>query len=236
MAGILGIVATRGGARGIHNTYTRNLANQPVVAYSLKECEKSKHLQKCILSTDSKEVSRAAALYNVNVIMRPSVGDTLRKSVPLRTPLVEIVKHALEELKSAEGYEPGVVVLLPAEFPLRRAGQIDEAIEKLEATGADSVVSVCPAEQSPYEMVKLEGDKAVPFVEDTGEKTRVYRLNDAIHVFRPSLVLEQGWKKLSGGDMRAVVMKQADCVSVETRYGFMRAEAILKDRKKDIFR
>jgi CMP-N-acetylneuraminic acid synthetase len=222
MAGILGIVATRGGARGIHNTYTRNLANQPVVAYSLKECEKSKHLQKCILSTDSKEVSRAAALYNVNVIMRPSVGDTLRKSVPLRTPLVEIVKHALEELKSAEGYEPGVVVLLPAEFPLRRAGQIDEAIEKLE--------------QSPYEMVKLEGDKAVPFVENTGEKLRVYRLNDAIHVFSPSLVLERGWKKLSGGDMRALVMKQADCVSVETRYGFMRAEAILKDRKKDIFR
>jgi len=227
MAGILGIITTRGGARGIHNTYTRNLANQPVVAYSLKECEKSRHLQKSVLSTDAKEVSRAAALYNVKVIIRPAglAGE--------KTPFIEIVKHTLEEIKSAEGYEPGVVVLLPAEFPLRRALQIDEAIEKLEATGADCVVSVSPAEQSPYEMVKLEGDKAVPFVEDTGDRPEVYRLTGAIYALKPSL-LEQG--KLSGGDMRAVVMKQVDCVSVDTRPGFMRAEAILKDRKKDIFR
>jgi N-acylneuraminate cytidylyltransferase/CMP-N,N'-diacetyllegionaminic acid synthase len=228
MAGILGIVITRGGARGIHNTYTRNLANQPVVAYSLRECDKSKHLQKCVLSTDAKEVARAATLYNVKVVMRPAelAGN--------RTALVEIVKHALEELKNAEGYEPGVVAVLAADYPLRRAGQIDEAIEKLEATGADSVVSVSPAEQSPYDMVKLEGDKAVPFMEDTGDRPKVYRLNGAIHVLKASLVLEQG--RLSGGDMRAVVMNQADCVSVDTRPGFMRAEAILKDRKKDIFR
>lgn len=227
MAGILGIITTRGGARGIHNTYTRNLANQPVVAYSLKECDKSKHLQKSVLSTDAREVARAAALYNVKVIIRPAelAGE--------KTPLVEIAKHALEELKNTEGYEPGVIVLLPAEFPLRRAAQIDEAIEKLEAAGADSVVSVSPAEHSPYEMVKLEGDKAVPFVEDTGERPRVYSLTGAIYALKPTLI-EQG--KLTGGDMRAVVVKQADCVSVDTRPGFMRAEGILKDRKKDIFR
>lgn len=227
MAGILGIITTRGGSRGIHNIYTRNLANQPVVAYSLKECEKSKHLQKSVLSTDAKEVARAAALYNVKVIMRPS-GLAGEKTSP-----VEIVKHTLEELKSAEGYEPNIVVLLPAEFPLRRAGRIDEAIEKMEQAGADSVVSVCPVEQSPYEMVRLDGDRAVPFVDGSAEKKQVYRMSGAVYVFKPSL-LEGG--KLYGGDKRAVVMKQADSVSVETRYGFLKAEAILRERKKDIFR
>ncbi len=228
MAGILAVVSTSGGAAGIHNRFTRNLAGTPLIAYSLKECDKARHIQRCILSTDSKEVARAAGLYSVQVISRPAdlSGE--------KTPLVAIVRHALEELKSAEGYEPGLVVVLPGTFPLRRATDIDEAIEKMEQTGADSVVSVCPAELSPYEMVRLEGDRALALLPDTGGEPRVYRISGAIYVLRPALLLEQG--KLHGPDTRAIVMKARDSVEVTSRYSFMQAEATVKDRKKDIFR
>ena len=115
MAGILGVITTRGGAGGMYNTYTRNLAGTPLVAYSLREADKSKHLQRTILSTDSKEVARAAGLYSTKTIVRPN--DLAGENVARR----EIVKHALEELKGSEGYEPSLLVVLPASCPLRLA-------------------------------------------------------------------------------------------------------------------
>lgn len=234
MSEILGIITTRGGSRGIHNTYTFNLAGTPLIAYALREVDKAKHLGRVILSTDSKEVARAAGLYSAKTIVRP---DDLAGESVSRT---EIVRHALDELKSSEGYEPEVIVVLPAACPLRRAQQIDQAIEKREKTGADSVVSVCPAEESPYRMVTLNGDRAVPFaadaedITDESELPPVYRLNNAIYVLETFLLLEQD--RLYGGDVRAVVMNTDDSVEVVDRYSFMKAEALVKERKKDIFK
>jgi CMP-N,N'-diacetyllegionaminic acid synthase len=234
MGGILGVITTRGGARGMYNTYTRNLAGTPLVAYALREADKSKHLQRSILTTDSKEVARAANLYSVKTIVRP---DDLAGENVART---EIARHALEELKSGEGYEPSVLVVLPAGCPLRRARHIDDAIEKMDETGADSVISICPAEESPYRMVTLKGDRAAPFaadaegVTDESELPPVYRLNNAVFVLKPALLLEEN--RLYGGDCRAIVMKQSESVEVTDHYSFLKAEAFLKERKKDIFR
>lgn len=228
MAGILAVVTTSGGAAGIHNRFTRNLAGTPLIAYTLKECDKAKHIQRCILSTDSKEVARAAGLYSAQVIFRPAElsGDN--------TPLEEIVKHALGELKNTEGYEPALVVVLPGTFPLRRAAAIDEAVEKMEQTGADSVVGVCPAPYPPSEMVTLDGDRALALLPDAGERQRVYRVSGAVYVLKPAILLEQG--KLRGPDTRAIVMSASDSVEVISRYSFMQAEHAAKDRKKNILR
>lgn len=234
MPGILAAVTTRGGAAGIQNRYVRNLAGTPLIAYSLREAEKSERIERIVLSTDSKEVARAAGLYSTKVIVRP---DDLAGEDVFR---VEIVKHALEELRNIDGFNPAIVVVLPASCPLRRARHIDAVIEKMEKTGADSVVTVCPVQESPYRMVTLDGDKAVPFGVDaegiTNERDlpQVYRLTNAVIALKPPLLYEQD--RLYGGDMRAVVMTAAESVEVTDRYSFMRAEAVLKDRKKDIFR
>ena len=234
MSEILGIITTRGGSRGIHNTYTFNLAGTPLIAYALREVDKAKQLSRAILSTDTKEVARAAGLYSTKTIVRP---DDLAGEAVSRT---EIVKHALQELKESENYEPDIFVVLPASCPLRRAQQIDQAVEKREKTGADSVVSVCLAEESPYRMVTLKGDKAVPFaadaegITDESELPQVYRLNNAIYVLQTSLLMEQD--RLYGGDVRAIVMNREDSVEVTDRYSFMRAEALVKERKKSIFK
>jgi CMP-N,N'-diacetyllegionaminic acid synthase len=234
MSEILGIITTRGGSRGIHNAYTFNLAGTPVIAYTLREADSARHLTRTILSTDSREVARAAALYSTKTIVRP---DDLAGEGVART---EIVRHALEELRNSEGYEPETLVVLPASCPLRRAQQIDQAVEKREKTGADSVVSVCLVEESPYRMVTLRDDRAVPFaadaedITDESELPHVYRLNNAIYVLKTSLLQEQD--RLYGGDMRVIVMKQEDSVEITDRYSFMKAEAFVKERKKNIFK
>lgn len=47
--------------------------------------------------------------------------------------------------------------------PFRTHLQIDEAIEKLFEKGADSIVSVCESEITPYWMKKIEGGKLKTF-------------------------------------------------------------------------
>ena len=97
MAGILGIIPARGGSKGLKNKNIMNLANTPLIAYTIRECEKSKHIQRHIVSTDSKEVARVAGLYNAKVLMRPA--ELARDD----TSMAAVVKHALEDLKNAAG-------------------------------------------------------------------------------------------------------------------------------------
>jgi len=234
MAGILGVVTTRGGTHGSQNMYTRSLTGTPLIAWSLRECDKSKDLEKVILSTDSKEVARAASMYSSKVIVRPNdlAGENVSRT--------EIARHALEDIREKDGYEPEIIAILPAACPLRTASEIDDAVRKMHDTGCDSVISVCRVDESPYRMVTLKDGRAVPFTADAEGLTdesklpKVYRVNNAIFVLKPRILFDDD--RLYGGDVRAIVMKRRDSVEIVTRYDFMKAENILKDRKKDIFR
>ena len=74
--------------------------------------------------------------------------------------MLDVVRDALTRFEDAS-----VVVVLQPTSPLRTAAHIDEAVEQLEATGADSVVSVVevPHAFTPGSVLRLEGDRLLPF-------------------------------------------------------------------------
>lgn len=112
-----------------------------------------------VLSTDLNEESLWAlgiGTTECEQLLRPAdlASDT--------TPMIDVVKHALDVIP---GSESDVILLLQPTQPLRQPKHLRAAVELLEASGADSVVSVVelPKTHSPEMLLTMRGDQLERF-------------------------------------------------------------------------
>jgi CMP-N-acetylneuraminic acid synthetase len=135
---VLGIITARGGSKGIPRKNIRLLRGKPLLAYTIESASNAKHLTRTILSTEDAEIAEVGRRFGVEVpFLRPAVMSEDA------SPTFPVVQHALETLES-QGEQYDAVCLLQPTNPLRRSVDIDNCIELLERTGADSVISVLP--------------------------------------------------------------------------------------------
>ena len=191
---------------------------------------KSRWIGRVLVSTDDPEIAAASKRFGAEVpFLRPA--ELARDE----TPTLPVLQHVLAQLKSAEKYEPEIIVLLQPTSPLRRVEDIDRAVALLHQTGADSVVSLCAAEHSPYWMNRLEGDRVLPFLDNVPEYERrqdlppVYRLNGAVYATRRRILMEQD--RLLGEDTRGIVMDAESSVDIDTPLDLRIAMLILQERQ-----
>lgn len=183
-----------------------------------------------VVSTDDPVIANTASEFGAEVpFLRPP--ELARDE----TPTLPVLQHLLTQLKLSENYEPEIIVLLQPTSPLRRAADIDRAVTLLRQTGADSVVSLCAAEHSPYWMNRLEGDRVLPFLENVPEYARrqdlppVYRINGAVYATRRRILMEQN--RLLGEDTRGMVMDAESSVDIDTPLDLKIAMLILQERQ-----
>jgi CMP-N,N'-diacetyllegionaminic acid synthase len=201
---IIGLIPARGGSRG-KNLWV--LAGKPLLAWTVEAARASTTLTRTVVSTDSEAVAGVARALGAEVLERSA--DLARDD----TPMLEVIQHALEELRRCD-----VLVLLQPTSPLRRAEHVDEAVELLLETGADSVVSVVevPHQFRPASLMRLEEGRLVPIDPATPllrqQKPVVYARNGpAVLALRPARL----GSSLYAGDCRPYVMEQRDSVDVD---------------------
>jgi N-acylneuraminate cytidylyltransferase/CMP-N,N'-diacetyllegionaminic acid synthase len=227
----LGLIPARGGSKSIPLKNIKPLLGKPLIAYTIEEALKSKYLDRIIVSTDDAQIAKISNEYGADVpFIRPKelAQDT--------SPTLPVIQHALMYLKS-EGYIPDFVVLLQPTSPLRQVKHIDEAIEKILDTNADSVISLTKSEIHPYWMCKLDGDKVYPFI-DTGKKSLrrqdlpiIYKLNGAIVVSKTEVILSgKSWQKQ---DIRAIIMDPIYSIDIDTPLDFYIAEKIMELKERN---
>jgi len=227
---VLALIPARSGSKGIPGKNLRLLAGRPLIVHTIEQAKQSTKVNRVIVSTDGMKIAEISKEAGAEVpFARPSVlaSDD--------TPAFPVVQHALQWLKQHEGYQPDVVVLLQPTSPLRRSEHIDQGVELLLKTQADSVISLCETEHSPYWMKLLdEKGQVKPFIESKIEYFRrqdlpiVYRLNGAIYATRYNIIKERN--RLLGDDVRALVMTREDSVDVDDEIDFLLAELLLKRR------
>ncbi|HLD82958.1 MAG TPA: acylneuraminate cytidylyltransferase family protein [Candidatus Omnitrophota bacterium] len=147
---ILCIIPARGGSKGVKNKNIKPVLGKPLIAYTIEAALKSKLANKVVVSTDGQRIAKAALRYGAQVIKRP------KKFATDTSPIEDALRHTVKELKRTEGYLPKIVVSLQANNPIRKNGQIDEAIKKLINSPADSVVTVYPVEEFPQWMKRMD--------------------------------------------------------------------------------
>jgi CMP-N-acetylneuraminic acid synthetase len=227
---ILGIVPARGGSRGIPRKNLYPLCGRALIEYTFDAAKRSRCLSRLILTTDDQETAEVGKRNGIQVpFLRP---DHLSQD---DTPVVLVIQHLLEYLRENERYVPDIIVLLQPTSPLRKSRHIDEAVELLLETGADSVVSVVevPHQYNPVSVMEIKDGRLVPFIK--GEGTRILRRQDkpkvygrngaAVYVVTLEAFIKHG--SLFGRDCRPYVMSLEESVDIDSTFDLKIAEMLI---------
>jgi len=213
---VLGVVPARGGSKGVPRKNIAPLGDRPLIAHTLAAVAGATRLARTVVSTDDEEIADVAKQWGADVpFLRPAelAGDT--------AAAIPNIQHALRTVEE-HGDEPyDAVLMLQPTAPFRQATHIDRAIELLEASGADSVISVVDVEaHHPARMKYIDGDRLVdpPFGEARENQNRqelepMYLRNGAIYLTRRDVLLGGSFK---GNDCRALIMPALRSVNIDT--------------------
>ena len=228
---VLGVITARGGSKGIPRKNLAPLLGKPLLYYTIKAAQRSKRLTRTILTSDDEEIIAVGKQLGVDVpFVRPPhlAGDDASS--------LEVVLHATQFMEAEENKTYDAVFLLQPTAPLRGAQDIDAALELLDSSEADAVVSVAKVDDPhPVKMVVLRGGFVHPFLpgrwrEDLRrqELEPVYCLNGAVYCMWREVLFEQ--KSLWGKKTVAYVMPAERSVNIDSRLDLMLAEKILRGR------
>ena len=219
---VLAIIPARGGSKGVPRKNIREVAGKPLIAWTIAEAQKSKYIDRLILSSDDEQIIRVAQEYGCEVpFVRPSelAADD--------TPGIDPVLHALDSLSQKYDY----VVLLQPTSPLRSAADIDDCIAKCALAGNNACVTVTQAEQSPYWMYSISHEgSVVPIVKNDGFFRRqdlptAYVLNGAVYVARTDWLKRE--KQFVAAETKAVIMPAERSLDIDTEEDLKTLESML---------
>lgn len=184
---VLAIIPARGGSKGVPHKNIRSAAGKPLIAWTIEEADKSRYIDRLIVSSDDTEIIQVAKEWGCEApfIRPPELAND-------DTPGVAPVLHAISELP---GYD--YVVLLQPTSPLRTAKDIDRCIETCLDCAAPACVSVTIAADNPYWMYTVgDGVTLRPLLQSSQftrrqDLPKVYVLNGAVYVANVSWLLKE---------------------------------------------
>lgn len=221
------MIPARGGSKGIVRKNLVLLHGQPLLAYTIHSARTSRRLSRTVLSSEDPEILEVGRALGADApFVRPDAlsGDAVGSA--------DVVRHALDTLEAA-GERYDAIVLLEPTAPLRTGADIDAALDRLESSGADSVISVCRVDAPhPIKMQRIEADRLVPFLPDLWREglTRqtlppVYALNGAVYAVRADVVRTTG--SLWGQNTAPLVMPAERSINIDSVLDLALAELLL---------
>ncbi len=222
---IVGIIHARGGSKRVPLKNIKELAGKPLIAWIIDAALESETLDRVIISTDHDEIARIARERGAEVpFKRPA---EISEDVPSEM----VTQHAVRFLEEEEGLRVDIAVSMQPTAPFCQSGDIDECVRTLIDSGAETVVTAREVREPPQWMFKLEGDKAVSFMDQTMKGDigvsqtlpKFYMPNGGIYATRRDVLMEQGlWM---GKDLRLVIMPWERSLDIDEPIDFLIAEA-----------
>lgn len=232
MKEVLAIIPARGGSKGLPNKNILPLLGHPLIAYSIKAAIDSNLITKIIVTTDSQAIADVALQYGAEVpFLRPS-----EFAQDLSTDL-DVFRHALNWLKENQNYNPDFVVQLRPTSPIRKAELIDNCIQKLADSTAESLRIVTPSPINPYKMWSIEDDNlpmipllTVDGIEEPYNEPRQRLPNTfwqigTLDVIRPEVILEKN--SMSGKIIIPHVIGNEWAIDIDEMSSFVKAADVI---------
>ena len=223
---VVALIPARGGSKRVPGKNIAHCAGKPLLAWTAEAVLASRRVERAILSTDDEEIAALGRSLGLDVpFLRPPdiSGDTV--------PMVPVMQHALGWAQD-NGIAVSAQVLLQPTSPLRRAEHIDEAVDRLFDTGAETVVSVMALSHISHPRVcyRIESDRLTPFLppglEIPGDQA-YSRNGPAVLINRPA-VIERGER--FGDPLVPYVMAAEDSVDIDEPFDLALAEFLLQRR------
>ncbi len=225
----LGVVLARGGSKGIPRKNVALLAGKPLLAYTAAAALQSGRLNRVVLSTEDAEIAEVGRRCGLDVpFMRP---HALAQD---DTPAIAVLQHAVRELEG-KGEQFDAIFTLQPTTPLRRPSDIDGAVDLLERSGADSVISfVEVGDKHPARMKFIDPSGRVvdpPFAELVEGQRRqdlpkLYLREGSVYLTRRDVLMNDG--SLKGNDCRAWVVPPDRACNIDEPLDWLIAELLVR--------
>ncbi len=203
---ILGITFARGGSKGIPRKNIKVIAGRPLLGWTIDAAKESKLLDRYVVSTEDKEISRVAQGYKIETLERPYelANDEISD--------MSLLQYAVKLIPC------DTVVLLHATSPIRRPGLIDECIKEFIDNGYDSLATGFICKYIEYGKNELVRQDIQGFFYDDGN----------VYVIKSDLI-RKGDRY--GKRMGRKVISRWENVDINDEFDFWMAEKILGEGK-----
>ena len=220
---IAAIITARGGSKGIPQKNIVDVAGQPLIAYTIQAAANANIFDTIMVTTDDVAIKDVAEKYGADIIDRPASLATDEASS------LDVISHALSSIKHQENE---YFVLLQPTSPLRNKSHILEAWEQYCSEDISSLVSVVEEQHSPYKLLTIRNQQAVPlFGEEYLTMPRqqlpaTYRPNGAIYISRVDQFIEN--QNLFAPPLGIYIMDKQSSLDIDTPADLEECERLIK--------
>jgi len=225
---MLAIIPARGGSKGVPKKNIKPLAGKPLILWTIEAAKKTEKIDRIILSTDDDEIANTCRNQGIEIpFLRP------KELAQDDSKAIDNYIYTIEELKKREENIYEDFVVLQPTSPLRKAEDIDNAIELFINKDADSVISFSEASHHPLWAKKIDTNQKITnyFHEDASLKNRqelpiAYMPNGALFIFKYSL-LRTKYTYYTDKTFAYIIPSERS-VDIDTEFDFKFAEFLLK--------
>jgi len=215
------IIPARGGSKGIPYKNILCVGGRPLLAWSVRQALAAHSVERVIVSVDTDEVAAVAEDEGANVFWRSAATATDDAST----------ESCVTEILTRAEVSEDVVVLLQATSPISQPGDIDAAVELLQASHADSVFSARKVEGYCWSHA---GGKLWPLHSERVPRQRrrdtTWEENGSIYVFRRACYLAE--QRRHCGRVAVYEMDPLDSFQLDEYSDIGRLEALMPLRLK----
>jgi CMP-N,N'-diacetyllegionaminic acid synthase len=218
---VLAVIPARGGSVSVPHKNIKPLCGRPLLAYTIAQAQGVRELDLTVVSTDDREIAAMAKAHGIRVIDRPAALAT--NDAPTEGALL----HALDTLASEQVFD--LVVVLEPTSPFRTAATIRICLERIAASDAPSLLTVCPTYQS---LGRVENgrfrrlDPAAP--RRRQERQPLYFECSSVYICRTEHLRRTG--SLVADDWLAVSVPVDEVLDINNAEDFVIAEALMASR------
>ncbi len=228
---MLALIPARSGSKGLPGKNTRELNGKPLIAYSVEQASAAKNITDILITTDDENIHE---LFKNHPKARcpfkrpPELsGDTAQAR--------DVYLHALQWLEENENKKVEEFCVLLPTSPLRKAEDIDQAIDLFFAKKADAVVSVTDSKPIAWQRYcDTEGRLQPLFVNESSKEQMKNRqemhkpvvLNGSIYVFKTAFLKQS--LTYFGENTFAYRMPLSRSIDIDSLDDFIVAEALVR--------
>tara|TARA_B100000686_G_scaffold342158_1_gene420756 strand:- start:1306 stop:2013 length:708 start_codon:yes stop_codon:yes gene_type:complete len=224
---IIALIIARKNSKGLKNKHLLKLNGKKIIEWSFSEANKSKYLDKVMLSTDSEKIINIAKKYKVNVPFKRPYKYSKDNS-----KISDVINHSKNYIKKNKNNNFDLLILLQGSSPFRRGHHIDNAIKYFVKNYkiADTLVSGFKVPKK-YFWVLQKKNKHINFCLSQNTKNFRRQLNKDLYLPNGAIFISKFNDRFTSFYKKKTIfyeMKAHESVDIDTIQDYLEAKKYIK--------